>query len=113
MYLRKSASPVPAARSEGLLVESVGEETVVYDIKTKEAHCLKPLAAFVFANADGKTSSEEMSDRASQALGQPVNAGEINDAIAQLRECELFDEPLLVLDGNGTSRREAIKRFAY
>lgn len=111
MGSRKGASAVPAARSEGILVEPVGDEVVVYNTETREAHCLKPLAAFVFESADGTVTADTLAQRASDHLGEPTTAEQINDAVLQLRECQLLDEPLVMLDG--TSRREALKRFAY
>ena len=60
MRTRVTASVVPAARSDGLLIEPVGDETVIYDTRSKEAHCLKPLAAIVFERSDGHATVGEI-----------------------------------------------------
>ena len=112
MRVRKqTAIARPVARTEGLLVETVGEETVVYDLNTKEAHCLKGLAASVFMYADGSRTASEIAELVAYRLNTPVAESEVADAVGQLESCALLDAgPLLVR--NGISRREAVGKFA-
>lgn len=100
----------PIARATGLLVETVGDETVVYDLESKEAHCLKSLAAVVFAHADGRNTAAEIAELAEYRLGRTVSEAEVAEAVAQLEQRALLDTPLVVRDG--LSRREAVQRFA-
>jgi hypothetical protein len=100
----------PLARADGLLVEPVGEEIVVYDLDSKEAHCLKPFAAVVFTWADGTNTIADIAELASHRLRRAVAEVEVNDAIAQLEQRGLLDPP--VGDGDGLSRREAVQRLA-
>ena len=111
----KRASTPASARTEGLLVERVGDETVVYDVETKEAHCLKPLAAVVFERCDGKTTVGEISAAAEQKLGESVSVDQVGSAIAELEGLGLLDVPLVVLNGdrNGWSRREMLRKAGY
>jgi hypothetical protein len=111
MRSRKTAVSFPAARADGLLTEKVGSEIVVYDVEAKQAHCLKGLAASVFANADGKTSAENIAATAEKDLGEHVTFAQVQDAIAQLDAIALLDTPLLVRDG--LSRREMVKKAGY
>src|SRR3954447_14815919 len=101
---------LPAARTEALLVEHVGAETVVYDLSTKEVHCLSPLAAAVFGACGGSRGSEGGAAVAQDRLGKPVPADDVAAAVAQLGECDLLDTPLRVHDG--LSRREAVRKVA-
>jgi hypothetical protein len=111
VHVRKqTAIARPVARTEGLLVESVGEETVIYDLNTKEAHCLKSLAAAVFSYANGSNTTEDIAELAAYRLGTPVSAADVADAVSQLEGCALLDSPLAVRDG--LSRREAVGKFA-
>jgi hypothetical protein len=112
MRVRNSAAPVAAARSEGLLIEHVGDETVVYDLESKEAHCLKAVAAFVFAQADGNRSLGDISARARERLGPEVRDGDIRAAVEQLEDIDLLARPLVVPE-DGLSRRQMVKRVAY
>jgi hypothetical protein len=106
---KQTAIARPVARAEGLLVESVGEETVVYDLDTKEAHCLKPLAATVFMYADGTRKASDIAELSSYRLETTVSEADVKDAIKQLESVALVETPLVVRDG--MSRRDAIKRF--
>lgn len=101
----------PLARGEGLLVETIGDETVVYDLESKEAHCLKGLAAVAFAHADGDNSLTDIAELAGYRLGRPVTEDEVGDSLAQLEE-----HGLVSASGpeqrDGLSRREALRTFA-
>jgi hypothetical protein len=102
---------VPPARSEGLLVERVGEETVIYDLASKEAHALKPLAGLVFTLADGAATQAELAKLATTQLNQSVTEGDIADAVEQLTDRSLLDVPLSVRDG--LSSRQLVHRSAF
>jgi hypothetical protein len=111
MRSRKTAIAFPAARPDGLLIEQVGKETVVYDVEAKEAHCLKGLASVVFGHADGKTSAEDLAAIAEKELGEPITFANVQDAISQLEACALLDTPLLARDG--LSRRQLVQKAGY
>ena len=64
---------VPAARSDGLVVEHLADETLIYDLERDEAHHLNPTAATVFELCDGRATLNELTDQAAQRLGQPVS----------------------------------------
>jgi len=108
--VRLNRKKLPVARDEGLLVEHVGDETVVYDNESKEAHCLSPLAAVVFAHCDGRTSVEKLATLAAERLGEPVDAPRVEDALVQLEERDLLAVPPALR--GGLSRREMISRSA-
>jgi hypothetical protein len=102
----------PVARDQGLLIETVADETVIYDLETKQAHCLKALAAAAFAYADGKNTTAEIAELASYRLGHAVTETEVADAISQLGDCGLLDTSLVIHNGShGISRRDAVKRI--
>ena len=109
-FVRWRDKGLPVARKEGLLVEPVGDETVVYDAKTKEAHCLSPLTAAVFAHCDGDTTIAELTSVTAERLGEPVEASRVLDALAQLEERELMAVPAKARDD--LSRRDMLRRSA-
>jgi hypothetical protein len=107
-----AGSTKPLARSdEGLLVEPIGDETVIYDAESKEAHCLGPLAAVVFANCDGHTTIERLASLSAERLGEPVEVEDVLDALAQLEERELMAVPVTPRGGD-LSRRDLMRRSA-
>ena len=89
---------LPLARSEGLVVEELGDEVLVYDLAVKNAHCLSPTAATVWRRCDGRTPSSAL------ALELGLDQAEIERALDELDGCDLLVSP--VVPGDGLSRRE-------
>jgi hypothetical protein len=100
------------ARSEDLLVEQIDGEAVVYDLESKEVHCLKPLAAVVFAHCDGTSTTDEIAHIAERELGTTFTARDVEDAVNQLEAIGLVETPLVVLK-DGVSRRDVMKKTAF
>lgn len=46
----------PIARQNGLVVQEMPDEVLVYDLDTNKAHCLNQSAAFVWRSCDGNKS---------------------------------------------------------
>lgn len=110
----KQENPVPATRSEGLLVECVGDETVVYDTESKEAHCLNPLASVVFAHSDGRRTAADIAVIAEQQTGHPVSEAQIATTVRELEATSLLETPLVVVtDSEGLSRRQMMRKTAF
>lgn len=101
----RSVTECPEARSAGLLTEQVGDELVIFDGETNEAHALKPLAAAVFAAADGATTTAGLAVIASTKLGQVVEVADVEVALAELDERSL----LVDADPIGISRRRMLQ----
>jgi hypothetical protein len=106
MDSRAHSSP-PAAREEGLLVEEIGDEKVVYDVETKDAHALGALAAAVFAGSDGRRSLAELASFAAEHTGESVTEDQVWDALVQLEERNLLKPPT-----GGMSRRGFVRKSA-
>lgn len=89
---------LPLARSEGLVVEELGEELLVYDTDVKNVHCLSGTAARVWRTCDGAASKGEIAAQ----LG--LTAEEVQRALNELDDCKLLDG--LPIVSGGFSRRE-------
>src|SRR3954466_6218817 len=121
MRSKVTAKAVPAARSDGLLIEPIGDETVIYDTDSKQAHCLRPLAAIVFSSCDGQLTVADLAHTARQRLGDPVSDSAVADAVAQLESLGLLKSALVVraggglvaTNGRGVSRREMLRRVGF
>jgi hypothetical protein len=103
--MHKHGSP-PRARQDGLLVETVGEELLLYDQSSHVAHCLSPIASCVWRHCDGERDLTELAGLAR------ISENLVVDALHELREKDLLDaEPQLPQSaGAGISRREVIVR---
>ncbi len=80
----KMQTKYPLARSERLLVENIGLETVIYDLNTNDAHALKPLAAAVFMYANGENAAADIAELAAYRLATPVTTDDVLETVAQL-----------------------------
>jgi hypothetical protein len=55
-------SPLPRARTEGLVINELTEEVLVYDLKRDKAHCLNHTAAAVWKLCDGHMSAAQIAE---------------------------------------------------
>lgn len=100
MRFLEGEQELPKARDEGLLVERVDHELVIYDEVGKVAHCLSQDVASVWEVCDGQASEADIATR----LGLAPST--VAQAVSELRESGLLD------GASGYSRREAAKRMA-
>jgi hypothetical protein len=101
----------PAARSEGLLVESLGDELLIYDSDRDRAHSLNAVAAAVWELSDGRRSVAELAEAATAKLGDPVSEEAASRALSQLEERRLLVGQLpRRMSGRDFSRRQALAR---
>jgi hypothetical protein len=94
----------PQARTEGLVFEWVGEELVVYDSASSDAHCLAPAVASIWERCDGRRSVEQI---AGELALEPAR---VLEGLRELRDAALLERTLPV--EAGISRRVAAKRLA-
>jgi len=87
-------------RAGGLIVESLDDESLVYDTRNDRVHSLTPLAATVFRRCDGHSTLAEIATAASISLEDAATA------VAILEERELL------APAAGHSRRETLARAA-
>ena len=91
----------PKARTDQLLVQRTGPETLIYDERTHRAHCLDARAARVWELCDGERTEEDIA----AAYGE----GATGVAVVRWTLGELEKSALLEGDG-GAEAREALSR---
>lgn len=101
----------PVARHEGLVVQEMPEEVLVYDLNTNKAHCLNKSAAAVWKNCDGTNSISDIAAILKNEFKTPVTEDFVWLAVDQLSNDALLEEKLTA-PSNGLSRREALRRVA-
>ncbi len=104
------SSQVPIARKEGLVIQEMPEEVLVYDLDTNKAHCLNQTAAFVWKSCDGRNSVADITKLVGDDAGNDVPEDLVWLAIDQLSEKNLLANNLKA-DFGGTTRREVIKKI--
>jgi len=100
----------PIARKDGLVIQEMPDEVLVFDMETNKAHCLNETAAFVWKACDGVNSVTEITKSFGNQSGKPVDENLVWLAIDQLNENNLLAEAVQT-NYNGQSRREVIKKI--
>ncbi|MEI7687598.1 MAG: twin-arginine translocation signal domain-containing protein, partial [Planctomycetota bacterium] len=100
---------MPRARHEELVVQISGQETLIYDQKTHQAHCLNPAAAGVWKYCDGRTAVADAASIVGRELGIAVDAEFVLCAIDQLRVADLLVEA--TRSASAVSRRHVLQRL--
>ena len=101
---------LPEARKEGLIVQRLADEVLVYDQDRHKAHCLNQTAALVWERCDGKTTVAKLAEQMSRRTGKQVGEDIVRLAIAQLAKGQLLEESANQPKAQGVSRREMMKR---
>ena len=100
----------PIARKEGLIVEQLPDEVLVYDLDQDRAHCLNHTAAFVWQNCDGRTTTNEIASLLGQKLSTSVDENVVWLALDQLdRNNLLTSRPVAPPPPSGMNRREMVR----
>ncbi len=100
-------------RTQGLLIEEMADETVVYDTARHEVHCLNRAATLVWNHCDGETSPAEMAAILREELGLPADGALVRLILEQLGELHLLEErPAKPVGVARRMRREATKQLA-
>src|SRR4051812_32599420 len=96
----------PAARTEDLIVEALGDELLVYDSERDRAHSLNGTAARVWELCDGERDPAALADAAG------VSEDDVWRALTQLDERRLLEGELpRRMSGPEYSRRQAVRRM--
>ncbi len=104
------AQITPKARQEGLLVQELDEEILVYDMERDEAHCLNRSAELVWRHCDGETTVTELAHLLEAELASPVAEDIVWLALEQLEQCHLLQEPVVQREETvDTTRRKLLK----
>jgi hypothetical protein len=105
----------PNARRKGLLVTSLRDETLVYDLESHRAHCLGPTLTSIWQACDGARSVADITVRLNVARlkesGEPVDRDVVALAIQRLRKARLLqpDDTGVAVAGK-MLRREVLRR---
>src|SRR5713226_2070068 len=87
---------LPCARREGLVIQELPDELLVYDLERHRAHCLNPAAVLVWNHCDGRI---------------PVDEGIVRLALDQLGNARLLREQVTRQPSvSRASRRELLRR---
>ena len=102
----------PRARQHGLLVDRVGDETIVFDEDRKEAHSLNRMASIVWQHSDGKHSLSEIAAVLTQELHVEADEAIVLYALDKLASVHLLESSDATALERPRTRRDVMKRVA-
>jgi hypothetical protein len=82
--------PGPRARAEGLVVQELADEVLVYDLDRHLSHCLNHSAAFVWRHCNGRTSVRELATLLQREFNLPEDEGVVRLALDHLQRAHLL-----------------------
>lgn len=103
-------SQTPIARREGLIIQEMPDEILVYDLETNKARYLNETAAFVWKACNGINSVADITQLLGNQSGKHVDENLVCLAIDQLNENDLLAENLQA-NFKGQSRRAVIRKI--
>lgn len=108
--MKSNPQTKPRARKQGLVVQALPDETLVYDLDRDRAHCLNQTASLVWRRCDGRTTTKEIARYLSQSVKQPVTEQIVWLALDQLdRNHLLSEESFISKTVAGMNRREVVR----
>jgi hypothetical protein len=81
----------PLARHQGLVVELMEDEVLVYDRQTHHAHHLNRTVKEVWRACDGTRSEAQLLEHVSASLGREFDRGQLEQALHQLEHAGLLE----------------------
>jgi len=100
----------PRMRKQGLIIDELPDEVLVYDLDRHRAHCLNQTAALVWKLCDGRTMPRAIARRVQSELDQPFSEALVWLALRQLNKIHLLEESVgWPAQLAGMSRREMVR----
>jgi hypothetical protein len=109
----KARTVKPIARKQGLVIQELPDEVLVYDLDRDRAHCLNATAAFVWQRCDGRNTTAQIARTLGQQFNCAVDEKIVWLALDQLGKNHLLERqpappPALV----GMNRRAMVRAFS-
>ena len=103
----------PLARKDGLVIQELPDEVLVYDLDSDRAHCLNQTAAFVWQRCDGRNTTEQIARKLGQQLDCSVDEKIVWLALDQLGRNHLLErQPLPPPALMGMNRRAMVRSLS-
>ena len=104
---RAPNSQFPRLRADGLVIQELPDEVLVYDKVRDQAHCLNQSAALVWRACDGQCSPAEIARKLATQLAVAVPEDVVLLALVQLEEIHLLEpQEAKITSFAGMSRRQ-------
>lgn len=113
MNMPNTSCPYARRNKDDVIIETVGDEIVIYDVKNQHCYSLNPTSATIWNLCDGQTTPAEMVLLLKQAhtLSDEEANAVIDSSLEQLTQAELLvdDHPHRVQSQPSVNRRTLLK----
>src|SRR5581483_7571075 len=100
----------PRARRDGLTVQPMDQELVIYDPATDKTRLLNRTAATIWQHSDGRTPVSKLAEHLSQELGAAVDESLVWFTLEQLKKQDLMEaHPVIPARYARMTRRDFIR----
>jgi len=107
----KKEEVAPRARREGILIQELSDEVLVYDLEDHKAHCLNKMAAMVWERCDGNMTARAIALSVGDELNTEVDERIVWHALDELGKAQLLEKRIEPPEGKArVSRRELMRR---
>jgi coenzyme PQQ synthesis protein D (PqqD) len=100
---------IPRARTEGLIVQEMADEVLIYDLDRHKAHCLNSTAALIWKSCDGRKTAAQVARALEAQLDSPIDEQVVWLGIDELGKAHLLAAERRA-ERAGLSRRDLLKR---
>jgi coenzyme PQQ synthesis protein D (PqqD) len=101
---------LPRMRKQGLIIDELPDEVLIYDLDRHKAHCLNHTAGLVWKQCDGRTTPRVIARRLQSEFDGPFSEELVWLALRQLNKINLLEESVtLPPQLAGISRREMVR----
>lgn len=105
---------IPRARQEGLVVQEVGDETIIYDEQRNHVHRLNQSAALVWHHCDGQRTVADLAVVLQDAVPVSMTEDMVWLALDRLEKGHLLQDPLVRSEEIGrVTRRQMLRKAAF
>jgi len=109
---KRTSNLEPLARKEGLIIEQMPDEVLVYDLERHKAHCLNRTAAYVWQHCDGKSDVSKIARRMEKEFNATVSDDLVFLALDQLGKDHLLEKRVAMpAEMVNVSRRQVMRRI--
>lgn len=105
----KADARLPRAIKQDLVIRELDDETLIYDERRDQAHCLNQAAALVWEQCDGKKTARQAAQSLAPKLGAEIDSDFVWLAVRQLEKFHLVER---AKTSRSVSRRDLVLKYA-
>jgi hypothetical protein len=104
---------MPRSIQQGICIEQIGPETLIYDERSHKAFCLNATSSSVWRKCDGAHTVEQIAAAVTLELAMPVSEELVQYALGELRHDGLLEASPVSTAVPEISRRDMMQKLGF